>query len=215
VTITTPPDGVAYDRGLVVDADYSCADDVDLDTCEGGVADGAPIDTSTLGAHELSVTATDDAGNTTTVTHDYTVVAPRCDGRAVTVVLALGDEPTAGNDVILGTEGVDEVNGLGGNDVICGLGGNDDLTGGRGRDRIFGGPGRDELSSGEGGGLLAGNLGNDSLFGGPGNDTLEGGDGNDTLVGRKGTDLGNGGPMDDRCLLAPGRDTYVACERRT
>ena len=83
VTITTPPDGATYDRGQVVNADFVCADDVGVATCVGDVADGSPIDTSTLGAQEFSVTATDAAGNTATVTHDYTVV----DGTDPTVTI--------------------------------------------------------------------------------------------------------------------------------
>ena len=217
VTITTPADGATFLHGQVVDADFACADEAGgsgLDTCVGDVADGSAVDTSTLGAHEFEVTATDDAGNTRTVTHDYTVVLPECDGRDATVVLAVGGTPTAGPDVIVGTPGADEVNGLGGDDVICGNGGDDDLTGGPGRDRVFGGAGRDALRAGDGGGLLAGDVGADSLLGGAGNDSLRGGDGNDSLIGRRGNDVANGGPQSDLCDLAPGRDTAISCERR-
>jgi Ca2+-binding RTX toxin-like protein len=214
VTLTAPADGASFEQGEAVAADYSCSDDVEVDTCVGDVDDGSPVDTSEVGPQDFSVTATDTAGNAVTVTHDYAVVAPRCDGRVATVVLAVGDTPTAGPDVIVGTPGDDEVNGLGGDDVICGRGGDDDLTGGAGRDRLLGGAGRDALRAGDGGGLLSGDAGADQLFGGPGNDTLRGGDGNDTLIGRRGNDAGNGGPNRDRCDLAPGRDTAVSCERR-
>ena len=55
-----------------------------------------------------------------------------CSGAAVTVDLALGQAPTEGDDVILGTDGDDVINGLDGNDVICGEGGNDTINAGNG-----------------------------------------------------------------------------------
>jgi hypothetical protein len=80
VEITTPPDGASYAVGDPVTAAYSCADEdggsgLPPDGCVGTVADGAAVDTSTVGPHQFSVTATDTAGNTTTVTHDYEVTA--------------------------------------------------------------------------------------------------------------------------------------------
>jgi hypothetical protein len=77
VVLTTPPDGAQYQPGQVVAADYSCTDEVggsDIDTCVGTVADNAPIDTSTVGEREFTVTATDEAGNETVVTHTYEVL---------------------------------------------------------------------------------------------------------------------------------------------
>lgn len=76
-TITTPPGGATYQQGAVVAADYSCADDLpgQLVSCSGPVPDGAPIATSTTGPASFAVTGTDRAGNTTTVTHSYTVEA--------------------------------------------------------------------------------------------------------------------------------------------
>lgn len=76
VTLSTPTNGAVYARSQVVIADYSCDDEAagsGLVGCIGDVADGAAVDTSTLGEHDFSVTATDGAGNTTTVTHTYTV----------------------------------------------------------------------------------------------------------------------------------------------
>ena len=49
-----------------------CTDDTGgsgIDTCNGDVADGDPIDTTTLGDHTFTVTATDHAGNDATATH--------------------------------------------------------------------------------------------------------------------------------------------------
>jgi hypothetical protein len=76
ITLTTPPEGAAYAQNQVVSADYSCQDEAGgsgLASCVGSVASGAPIDTVTLGAHAFTVTATDNAGNTGTVTHNYAV----------------------------------------------------------------------------------------------------------------------------------------------
>jgi uncharacterized delta-60 repeat protein len=115
------------------------------------------------------------------------VVEPAtCFGEAVTVNLGLGDEPTAGRDVILGTRRGDVVNGLGGADLICGLGGPDRLAGGPGRDRIDGGGGPDNLT---------GDGGRDHLIGGTGRDVLD------------------GGAKRDTCDGGPGRDEVRRCER--
>lgn len=74
VSIVTPDDGAVFGLGEVVLADYSCTDEVDPSpTCIGTVAAGAALNTSTVGTHTLSVTATDSAGNAVTVTRDYTV----------------------------------------------------------------------------------------------------------------------------------------------
>jgi hypothetical protein len=75
VTLTSPANGATYTEGKVVDASYSCTD-VNLATCAGPVASGAAIDTSTLGKHTFTVTATDAAGNTTSRSATYTVTAP-------------------------------------------------------------------------------------------------------------------------------------------
>ena len=84
VTIAEPPNGAAYLVGQVATASYVCADagGSGLATCEGTIADGAPLDTSTPGIRHLGVTATDGAGNTTTLAHDYIVFAS-WDGRLV------------------------------------------------------------------------------------------------------------------------------------
>ena len=76
VTLTNPVDGRSYDQGAEVLAEYTCADEAGgsgLASCAGPVASGAAIDTATLGEHEFTVTARDNAGNETVVTHAYTV----------------------------------------------------------------------------------------------------------------------------------------------
>ena len=76
VKITRPKAGADYKLGQVVKANYKCADKAKgsgLDTCVGTVANGHAIDTSTVGDHTFTVTATDKAGNTTTVNRSYHV----------------------------------------------------------------------------------------------------------------------------------------------
>jgi lipopolysaccharide export system protein LptA len=74
VTLTTPAQGASYAQNAVVNASYSCADETALSSCIGDTANGAPINTATLGNHTFTVTATDAAGNIGTAMHDYVVV---------------------------------------------------------------------------------------------------------------------------------------------
>ena len=72
IALTTPAQGSVFASGEVVSAAYSCADagGAGLASCTGTVPDGQPLDT-TPGVHTFTVTAIDNAGNTTTVTHSY------------------------------------------------------------------------------------------------------------------------------------------------
>jgi hypothetical protein len=74
--ITRPKAGDDFKQGQVVKASYKCADKKKgsgLASCVGTVAKGQPIDTATVGDHTFTVTATDKAGNVTTVSHTYHV----------------------------------------------------------------------------------------------------------------------------------------------
>ena len=85
IAITTPPQGATYTVGQTVAARYTCTDaDSGVASCEGvqpvgelenSVADGANIDTSSTGTKYFTVRATDNAGNTHSVSHTYTVNA--------------------------------------------------------------------------------------------------------------------------------------------
>lgn len=82
ITFATPPDGAVYTTGRSVLASYSAADNTGgsglaAGSPSGTVASGAAIDTATAGAKSFTVTATDVAGNTASVTHTYTVNAPQ------------------------------------------------------------------------------------------------------------------------------------------
>ena len=79
ISIATPSEGATYAVGAAVAADYSCADETSgIASCVGDVADGASIDTSTIGLHTFTVVATDVAGNVLTTQHSYSV-APIAD----------------------------------------------------------------------------------------------------------------------------------------
>ena len=120
-----------------------------------------------------------------------------CAGHVATVNLSLGDAPTDGDDVILGTDGDDVINGLGGNDVICGEGGNDTINAGNGADTVFGGAGADVINAGQGRDTVYGQGGDDFVSGGRGKDTIVGGGGDDDLRGNNGTDTISGGAGND------------------
>jgi Ca2+-binding RTX toxin-like protein len=62
--------------------------------------------------------------------------------------LALGATGGAGNDWVVGTQGVDTLRGDTGNDVLQGDAGNDSLDGGAGDDTLVGGAGNDTLVGG-------------------------------------------------------------------
>jgi hypothetical protein len=72
IALTTPAQGAVFAGGQAVSAAYGCADagGAGMASCTGTVADGQPLDT-TPGTHTFTVTAIDNAGNTTTVTHSY------------------------------------------------------------------------------------------------------------------------------------------------
>jgi hypothetical protein len=77
ITITTPAAGAPYVLRSSVLANYSCADPAPgagLASCVGSVANGAALDTGTVGPKTFTVTATDVAGNSTTAVRSYLVV---------------------------------------------------------------------------------------------------------------------------------------------
>ncbi|MDZ7855404.1 calcium-binding protein [Sphaerotilus sp.] len=102
---------------------------------------------------------------------------------------------TAGDDLILGSDGLDNLSGLAGNDTIAGSSGDDTLSGGAGDD---------VLEDGEGFNLLQGGDGDDWLRG---HGTFSGGAGNDTLVASD-TFLENSGDI-YLFNLGDGADTII------
>lgn len=100
VSITSPADGTSVSPGATLMASYSCADTVALASCTGSVADGALLDTSTAGTHELVVTARDATGLATTRVVRYIVGDPNSPTVTITTpaegaTLALLDQTAA------------------------------------------------------------------------------------------------------------------------
>src|SRR5262249_5231646 len=76
ITIATPAQGATYLLNQVVNASYSCQDEAGgsgLSSCNGTVANGAAISTSSVGQQSFMVTAGDNAGNPNSMTVTYTV----------------------------------------------------------------------------------------------------------------------------------------------
>jgi hypothetical protein len=91
VSIARPADGGHYPQGSRISASYSCRDPdgaVDLLTCKGTVADGARIDTRSLGTHSFTVKVKDRARaqsfDTIRFTIDPSTVEPPPPGQVVT-----------------------------------------------------------------------------------------------------------------------------------
>jgi hypothetical protein len=81
ITLTSPEDGKTYAVGSSLTASYTCQDTggtgiATTNGCVGTQANGTTISTSTAGPRTFTVTATDKAGNTETVTHNYSVGNP-------------------------------------------------------------------------------------------------------------------------------------------
>ena len=103
VSVTTPAEGATYELGAQVLADYACADEPNgsgLDSCDGSVADGAAVDTGSLGQKTFTVNASDHAGNTESKSVSYTVVDTKAPSIVVTTpapgaVYAVGEQVAA------------------------------------------------------------------------------------------------------------------------
>jgi hypothetical protein len=97
VSLTEPARNVTVAIGTAITMRYSCSDPAGgsgLAHCVGTVRNGARVDTTTPGRRLVRVTATDQDGNTATVTRTITVAEPRPDGR----VRAQGTRKWVGNN---------------------------------------------------------------------------------------------------------------------
>ncbi len=94
ISVPSPADGATFTLRQIVAAGYGCADGGSgVASCSGPVADGARIDTATVGAKTFAVAARDAVGNTASSSHAYRVIydfagffAPVADPPAVNVV---------------------------------------------------------------------------------------------------------------------------------
>lgn len=172
---------------------------ISTDSSVGGVTPG-----NTTDAQPSPASPTNPATPSTT---------PTCNGLTVTVNLALGEQPTEGNDVILGTDANDVIDALAGNDTVCGGAGSDTIRGGQGSDTLVGGRGHDVLRGGKGSDTLIGNRGRDHLSGDNNADILSGGRGNDYLDGGLGSDEVRGGAGTNTCATADASsDSTTGCD---
>lgn len=81
VTITTPPNGATYSINQAVDSDYACnppAGTSPVTACTGTVANGAAINTSTLGVNTFLATADVSSGPSGHASSTYSVVSNVC-----------------------------------------------------------------------------------------------------------------------------------------
>ena len=114
VDIASPVNGDTVALGATVLADYSCADQggSGLVSCVGTVADGAPLDTSTLGTKTLTVTARDGAGNESVASVSIEVVDETSPAIAIAIPVA-GAVYNVGDLVTADYACADEPNGSG------------------------------------------------------------------------------------------------------
>ena len=77
INIASPVDGAVYAINEAVQADYNAVDTGSgIMTTTATVPQGGAVETSTVGPHTFTVSATDSGGNSYSVTHTYTVAYP-------------------------------------------------------------------------------------------------------------------------------------------
>ena len=78
ISIASPVAGATITQGQALTASYECTspEGIPFAQCAGSVADGAALDTSTLGPHTLTVHAEDAAEGTADASASYTVYGP-------------------------------------------------------------------------------------------------------------------------------------------
>ncbi|NTV68192.1 MAG: hypothetical protein HGB06_11070, partial [Chlorobaculum sp.] len=188
---------------------------------------GAP-ESAEAGVYEIRVTATDEAGASTSDTFMLTVTDKEYAKTEGNDTLN-GD---SGNNVMFGDKGNDRLGGNDGNDILNGGEGNDTMRGGRGDDTYyvdsegdvveedwlrFFSSGNDTVKStvnwtlaagiealvltGEGDINGTGNILNNNLTGNSGDNLLDGLAGNDTIDGGEGSDTMRGGLGNDLFLV--------------
>lgn len=140
---------------------------------------------------------------------------------------AIGDQATAGHDLINGTQFADTILAGTGNDTILGNGGADSLSGGYGDDlsqeaprriRFLEMPGTTPSPRFDGADLIFGGTGLDSVSAGAGDDTIQGCFGSDTVIGEAGNDIVSGEDGNDsssRGAMGPTVSSLVSVTTRS
>jgi endonuclease G len=105
ITLTTPVQGATYLLNQVVNAAFSCSDGGSgTSTCIGTVANGAAIDTTSLGTKTFTVSATDAVGNLASSTVSYDVKRTLTAVGPAKIWLGLANSDDVGLRVDLRTE---------------------------------------------------------------------------------------------------------------
>ncbi len=182
---------------------------------------------SAIGSYDLSLTATDRFGVTTTATFGFKIQAVR------TLVGSDGNDSLIGNqysDKIIGGKGDDRMFGWDGSDLFIVEGqdaGVDYFYGGADYDEIRGGDGDDTIRVNNFSGLASaekidGGAGLNRIAGTSGNDVInlwsillvniaeiDGGDGDDRMIGSQGNDVMIGGAGADELYGSGGDDVFL------
>jgi sugar lactone lactonase YvrE len=74
IAISTPANGAKVVLNTAAVAAYGCTDPSGIVSCAGPVPSGGVVDTTSVGAKMFTVSATDGAGNSASLTHTYNVV---------------------------------------------------------------------------------------------------------------------------------------------
>jgi Ca2+-binding RTX toxin-like protein len=234
-SVSVPADGATFERSQIVNAAYGCdSGGSGLASCAGPVASGSAIDTSTLGTHTFSVTATKNSGRNATTTVTYSVVdttrptvtlagvAPRIQaGRNATVTYACADETQlvsctgtlpSGSAVDTSTPGTKTFS------VVAVDGSGNRATTTATYEVYDAGPCQVASRLTAAGGTLSGSafgdhlvgLGaDDTLIGLAGDDCIQGGDGNDKIAAGDGADRVRGNGGNDRIDGGAGSDHFL------
>ncbi|MGB7443346.1 MAG: putative Ig domain-containing protein, partial [Coleofasciculaceae cyanobacterium] len=166
---------------------------------ETGAISGTPSN-SGIGTTEITVTATDIAGESVSDTFDLTVAGnPEPE-------IPDNREPEIADNAMVGTANSDTIFGTASDDIIYGLGGNDQIFASEGNNVIFGGTGNDRIYGGSQSDIIEGEEGNDIIFAGDGNNIVFGGTGNDIIYSGSGDDIIDGGVGNDIINLGGGQD---------
>jgi hypothetical protein len=113
VSIHAPLDCQVFEQNASATASFTCVDPGASDpnpTCVGDVANGAFINTSTVGAHTFSVTGTDASDNARTMTIHYTVVPDTTPPE--TAIDGGPANPSTSSSATLSFHGTDGANGV-------------------------------------------------------------------------------------------------------
>ena len=82
IAVSAPAANATYQLNALIAANYACSDGgAGVASCQGLVANGSPINTSSTGTKTFSVSATDTVGNSSTLNVTYTVVSGERKGR--------------------------------------------------------------------------------------------------------------------------------------